>query len=868
MKNPKRSEKKPPRLATRFLRWYCHPDLLDEVEGDLYELFERRVETGGLWKAKVRYWLNVLMFLHPDYIQKRKNHYTTNHTAMFKNYITIALRNLLRQKGYSLLNIVGLSLGLACTFLITLWIQDEMSYDSFHESGDRLYRVMRHVHSEGQIRTSDQVTWNIANTLKEEYPEVQDVSVTYPTNLVMSIGELSIREEGIYASPGFFDMFTWHLVQGEPKEVLRSPSSLLISSSLAEKYFGEDWRTKAIGGTIRDGVDGLGDFTVTGVFEDIPRHSSLQFDFVLPMQVYESRNDWLFNWMNSGVRIFARLHEGADEATLSKKITDIQNKHIEGFRSDLFLQPYTDQHLYSGFQDGVLTGGRIEYVRMFAIVALVIILIACINFMNLATARSMRRAKEIGVRKAIGAKRGSLVVQFMGESCLLVLIAFVLAMALIVIVLPFFNELTEKSLTVASLGGDMLLVFGSVGGVVALVAGLYPAFYLSSFDAVRILRGSFRLGSGGTLLRKGLVVFQFAISILLIGGTLIVYQQMQYIHSKNLGIDRENVIYMPLEGALREKFNTAKEQLRRQPGIASVTATSESPLDVGSSTHQVVWRGKDPDSQILMNILMADFDFLEVMKIKLAEGRDFDPRFGTDSFNYIVNRKAIEVMGFEEPIGEQLSFWGKTGTIVGVVDDFHMTSLYDEIAPTIIQLRPKATWLMFVRTQPGRTPEALASLQEISSQFNPAYPFEYHFLDESFRQTYHSEMVVGKLAGYFTAFALLIACLGLFGLAAYAAERRTKEIGIRKVVGATVTNIVSLLSKDFLKLVVIGFLMAIPATWYVMHQWLQHFAYRIEISGFTMLVAGLLALLIALITVSFQSVKAATANPVDSLRNE
>ena len=448
------ADRLPPRLATCFLRWYCRSELLDEVEGDLYELFQRRIEKEGLQRARLRYWLNVLMFLHPDYIRKRKRLNLINHTAMLRNYFIIALRSILKQKSYSLLNIIGLSLGLACTFLITLWIQDEMRYDSFHESGDHLYRVMRHVHSDGQINTSNQVTWNIGHAL-QEYSEVRSVAVTNPVKLVMNSGELSIREEGIYASPGFFAMFTWHLVQGDPEEVLRSPSSFAISTSLAEKYFGKDWPTQAMGGTIRDNVDGLGDFTVTGIFEDIPRHSSLQFDFVLPMQVYESRNEWLFNWMNSGVRIFARLHEGADGATLSSRITNVQNEHIEGFRSDLFLQPYTEQHLYSGFQNGVLTGGRIEYVRMFTIVALVIILIACINFMNLATARSMRRAKEIGVRKAIGAKRGSLIVQFMGESCLLVSGAFVLAMVLISIVLPFFNQLTEKSLTIASLSGEI-----------------------------------------------------------------------------------------------------------------------------------------------------------------------------------------------------------------------------------------------------------------------------------------------------------------------------------------------------------------------------------------------------------------------------
>ena len=856
---------RPPRWIDRLLESFCASHLLEEVQGDLHELYGEWVEKYGERKAKRLYAWHGIKFL-------RLNNFNSlsikSPTLMLKNYSIIALRTLWQQKGYSILNILGLSLGLVCTFLLVLWIRDEVAYDRFHERDDQLYRVMRHVYSGDDIETSDRVTWNIAQVLKDQYPEVAEVAIITPARFVMQQDEQSIQEEGIYATRDFFRMFSWDLIQGEEAEVLRSPSSLIISRTLAQKYFGDDWKSQALGSTVHDDVYGLGDFTITGVFEDIRFQSSLQFDFVLPMEVYEERNQWLYNWNNSGPYIFVQTQEGVDGAALSAKITDIQNEHIEQFRSDLFLQPYADQYLYSSFKDGKQAGGRIEYVRMFGVVALIILLIASINFVNLATARSMRRAREIGVRKAIGAGKRSLVAQFMGEAFLLVLVAFGLAMVLVILALPFFNELTEKEVTLANLSGSTFLLFSGIAVLMALLAGLYPAFYLSSFDAVRILRGSFRLSGGGTQLRQGLVVFQFAISILLIGGSIIVYQQIDYIHSKNLGLDRENVISMRLEGDMRAKFGTVKEELLQSPGIASVTSTSESPLDIGSSTASVSWRGRDPDAQIIINILMVDFDFLETMKMELVEGRSFDTKFGTDSFNYIINRRALEVMEFEEPLGEQLSFWNASGTIVGVVEDFHMASLYSEIAPTIIQLRPRSTDHLFLRTQPGRTTEAITSLENVALQFNPEYPFEYNFLDDTFRQTYRGEMVVGKLAGYFTGFALFIACLGLFGLAAYAAERRNKEIGIRKVLGATVTSIVTLLSKDFLKLILVGFIIAIPVAWYLMSQWLQNFAYSIEINWWIFALAGLLALLVAWLTISFQSIRAAVANPVDSLRNE
>ena len=788
--------------------------------------------------------------------------------SMLKNYLKVAFRTLFRQKGYSFLNVAGLSVGLACAFLIALWIRDEVSYDRFHENGDRIYRVMRHVYSGDQIQTSDAVTWNLARVLKEAYPEVEDVALmTWPENLVFNRGERSARENGRHASPDFFTMFSWNLIQGEPAAVLQDPTSVVLSASLAEKYFGSDWRERdgAVGQTIR--IDNREDFTVTGVFEDIPHPSSLRFDFVLPIEEFERRNAWLSDWNNSGLRLFVRTRQGADAKALSEKIVNLQNDHIEQFRSDLFLQPYTDQHLYSTFKDGVLTGGRIEYVRIFGVVALIIVLIACINFMNLATARSMRRAREIGVRKTVGAGRRALVGQFMGESLLLVLVAFALAMGLVVATLPVFNTLTEKAVTIAELGGSMLLVFAGIGLLTALLAGTYPAFYLSSFNAVRILRGTFRLSGGSARLRQGLVVSQFAMSTLLIVGTVIVYQQIGYIHAKNLGLDRENVIYLPLED-MGEQFDVAKEELLKQPGIASVTSTSSNPLSVGSNTHSVSWRGKDPNSSISMNIITVNFEFLDVMKMELVAGRDFDPSFGTDSVNYIINEQALEVMGFENPIGERLSFWGNTGAIVGVVKDFHMASLYTEIKPTIIRLRPQNTRMLFVRTEPGQTQHALAGLEAIYSRFNPGYPFEYQFLDESFRQTYRGETVIGKLASYFTALALFIAGLGLFGLAAFTAQQRTKEIGVRKVLGATVSNLVVLLSKDFIALVLTAFVVTVPLSYFVMENWLSNFAYRVEIGAGIFVLTGVLVVLMALLTVSYQAVKAALADPVKSLRYE
>ncbi|MCB0628861.1 MAG: ABC transporter permease [Saprospiraceae bacterium] len=861
---------RPPKRAVQFLHWFLRPELAEEVAGDLEERFFSLLGKRSPFRTKLDYWFQVLHYLR-GFAVRDNLFQIINPLFMFRHHLKLSWRLLLKNKGYSLLNISGLALGMAVAMLLTLWIKDELSYDRFHDKLDQLYVIKRHVHSGNEIRTSDAVTWNIAGELKSKYPEVEEVAIlSQPLTFIFNTGKISFREEGVYATPSFMRMFSWEILQGKRADALREPGAILISETLAVKYFGSDWQEAdlAVGNELKHTFSGLPAFTVAGVFKDIPEQSSLQFDFLLPMEIFEKQNDWLFNWNNSGPRIFVQTRPGADVPALSEKIKDMQNEHIEDFRSDLFLQAYADQHLYSVFKDGIQAGGRIQYVRIFSIVAIFLILIASINFMNLATARSLQRAKEIGVRKAVGAQRGLLISQFMSESFFLLVLAFVVSLGLVFSALPVFNELTGKAMSLSNLGWNTILLFVGIGLLTTILAGTYPAFYLSSFDAVKVIKGVFRQSVGTARLRKGLVIFQFVMSILLIVGALTVHRQISYIQSTNLGLDRENVIYMRMDGEFGGQFNTVKEELLRTPGIAAVSSSDASPLEIRSNTHSVQWPGKTPNTQISMNIMHVNFDFLEVMKMQLTEGRDFDRQLGSDTTNYLINETAAQAMELDDPVGRQLSFWNSSGQIVGVVKDFHMNSLYSEISPTIIQLRPNSTSRLFVRTKPGQTETAIAGLKNIYKRLNPEYPFEYQFLDDSYMATYRSEQTVGQLSYYFSFFALFIACLGLVGLAVYTGQQRLKEISIRKVLGASPTDLVILLSKEFLFLVLIAFVAATPLAYYFMADWLTKFAYHININAGVFLIAGSTALLIALLTVGFYSVKVALVNPIEAIKSE
>jgi len=788
---------------------------------------------------------------------------------MIRNYLVTALRNFRKHKAYSAINVLGLALGLACCFFILLWVQDELSYDRFHDEGDQIYRVMRHARFGGELGTTASIPKPLDDVLDEEYPEItHSILMSWDINMVITQGDQAFRASGRYFGPDFFTVFTFPLVVGAPATALRDPESIVLSASMADKYFGADWRTRddILGTTFR--IDNQLDVTLTGVFEDVPANSSLQFEFVLPIELYNRENDWVENWGNNGLRMFVRLREDADGAGVSAKIKDLIDEHVDMWDTDLFLQPTSDMYLRSSYEDGVLVGGRIEYVRIFLFVAVFIILIACINFMNLATARSAQRAREIGVRKALGATKSLLARQFLGESILTAMLAFVVAIGLVVVLLPSFNALTDKSVGAALLAPRLWLQFGALSLVIGVLAGVYPAFYLSAFNVIGVLRNAQGRTARGAGLRKGLVIFQFIMSIVLIVGTVTVYEQLSYIREKDLGVDRENVVYMAFEGGVQERFDTFKEELLREPGILSVASSSTNPLSIGQNTIDPEWDGKDPNDNTLYSVISAGYGFIETMQIELKEGRLFSESFGTDSSNYIINETAARTMGMKESLGKRLAMWGREGVVIGVVKDFHMRSLYQPIEPVIIRLTPEATWMMFVRIAAGETAEALASLERVYQKFNPDYPFTYRFMDEEFEETYRSEIVIGTLANYFALLAVLIACLGLFGLASFTAEQRTKEIGIRKVLGASVPGVVLLLSRDFIILVIWAFVVAAPIAYFLMNDWLNEFTFHTNLSPGLLAAAGLASVLIAWLTVSYQSIRAATANPVVSLRAE
>ncbi|MEO0741132.1 MAG: ABC transporter permease [Bacteroidota bacterium] len=788
---------------------------------------------------------------------------------MLQNYLLTALRFFRRQKGYTLLNVLGLAVGLLGAFLILLWVQDELRHDRFHEDGDRLYMAMRHVsYSNGTVETARAITYPAAAVLEAEYPEVEDAEmVTFPNEIVLSHEGRAFRERGYWAEEAFFEIFTFPLVAGDPATALDAPDGIVISERLAQSLFETNDFEAVLGRTVR--VDDRHDARVTGVAAPVPSYSRLDFDWVLPFEEYYARNTWMDHWGNSGARLFVRLADGADLATVNDKVRGLIMENADFTGVDLFLYPFGDYHLHGTFEDGMQAGGRIEYVRAFGVVAFFLVLIACINFMNLATARAAQRAREISVRKTLGATRSGLAAQFLGEAVLVALVAAALALVALVSLLPVFGEVAGKTFTLGALGPGMWMLFASVAVASGLLAGSYPALVLSRYSPAGVLRGSGGVASGG-LLRKVLVVSQFAASILLIVGTLVVYRQIDYIQTKNLGLDRDNVVMMTLEGGARDQYDAFRQALLAQPGVETVTSTNQNPLSVGNSTSDPTWEGKDPEAQLNFFVIQANYDFIETMRMEVVSGRSFSRAFGADTTNFVVNEAMARLMETDDPVGEGLAFWGYEGEIVGMVEDFHMTSLYAPIEPTIMLLDANLEQgrMLAVRLAPGQTAEALAGLERTFAEFSPGVPFDYAFLDERFGRMYESERRIGTLANLFALVAAFVASLGLFGLAAYAAERRRKEVGVRKVLGASVPGVVALLSREFVALVVVACGVAFPLAYLGAERWLGGFAYRADLGVAPFLLAGTSALLLATLTVGIQAWRAATADPVKSLRYE
>ncbi len=789
---------------------------------------------------------------------------------MIKNYFKTAWRNLLHNKTFSLLNISGLALGMTCSLLIMLWLKDELKKDRFHANGNRLYRVMENQSYSGEISTFDASPGILAENIVKDIPEIQMASqLLWEEEPLFTVNDTYDKEKGRFVEKDFLKMFSFKLLKGDPATVLARPDAIVLSKKLADKYFkGQD----PIGKIIR--IDNKDNVIVTGILDEIPEASSLKFDFLMSFEQWRKDNSWAKEWGNNGPSCMVMLGPNISVDKVNSKIKDYIKTKEKDSNVELFLQNYGESYLYSDWKNGKQNGGRIENVKIFSAVAIIILLIACINFMNLATARSLRRAREIGVRKVVGAGKGQLIGQFIGESLFVAFISICFSLMISALLLPPFNTLTGKHLEINLADPSFLLTLFALMLITGFVAGSYPALFMSSLRPIVVLKGLLKFKSGATYFRKGLVVFQFALSIFLILGMIVVYRQIDYIHNKKLGFAKEDLLFMPLEGELQKTYPTFKQELLKQPGIKYVTSAQSSPLEVGSSTQGVRWPGKDTTKKILFSNNPITYDYIKTMGIELKEGRDFSPDYGLDSMNYLVNEAAAKKIGYRDPVGKELTMWGDRGSIIGLMKDYHHNSLRVPIEPLILRLHKKSWgggtyWgNVIIRTEQGKTKQAIASMERVYKKFNPGFPFKYFFTDDEIAKNYKSEHTVSKLSRYFAFLAIFISCLGLFGLVTFTAEQKTKEIGIRKVLGASVTGIVQMLSRDFLKLVLIAAVIAFPVAWWAMHKWLMDFAYRVDIGWWIFPAAGVIAVLIALMTISFQSIKAAIANPVKSLRTE
>ncbi|MEP6614934.1 MAG: ABC transporter permease [Ginsengibacter sp.] len=788
---------------------------------------------------------------------------------MFKNYIKVALRDMMRNKIFSLINILGLALGITCSLLIYLWVQDERSYDNFHANSKNLYQIVVSTKDKtGAIKGSDYSTPGLmAEALKKEIPEITDAAMLiWPGDFLFTVAQKIGKEKGQYVGNDFFNLFSFPLLQGNPKTALASPDNIVISQKLAQNYFGKQ---NPIGKIIR--IGDKRDFVVTGVLAQLPENSSIKFDFLMPIQHGFEDNHWMIDgWNHFGAPTYVLLRKDADVAAVNLKLKKFlvqQDKVLDD--KMVSLQLFKETYLYSSFTNGIPSGGRIEYVRLFSIIAIFILLIACINFMNLATARSVKRAREVGVRKVLGALNGLLFRQFLLEAILTTFLSVFISVILLMLFLPSFNHLTGKKLSMDPGDPSLLIMLFMLTLTTGFISGSYPALFLSSLKPIKVLKGTLKFKSSDAIFRKGLVVFQFTLSIALIICTVMVYKQVHYIQSKNLGLDHSNLIYIKVQGDLVKSYENFKNDGLSSGNVESISFCGTEPTNVGWYSPGMQWEGKDPNDKTLFAQVEVGYDFIKTMKIDLIEGRDFSPSLPTDSTNFIINEAAAKYMQLKNPVGASFSHGDMKGKIIGLVKDYNFHSLHAPIAPAFINLEPAPEeGAAIIRTFPGKTKQALATLQNICKKYNPKYPFDFMFVDDALNKQYHSEIIVGQLFYSFAFIAIFISCMGLFGLSMFMAGQRTREIGIRKVVGASTTRIVALLSKDFLQLVLIAFFIASPIAWWAVNKWLQDFAYKTDISWMVFVFAGLAALTIAFITISFQAIRSALANPVKSLRTE
>jgi len=784
---------------------------------------------------------------------------------MIKNYIKIAWRNLIRNKGFSITNILGLTIGMTCTIFIFLWVKDEVSFDKFHKNYDNIYQVYATRDFKNNIFTDPNMVLPLAKNIQGGNPQLLRSAVTtYQESHLAEVGNIKVKKDLYQVSDQFFNIFSWKFVKGNAATAINDPKSIVITESAAKSFFGSD---DPINKIIK--LDNQNNFKVSAVIADPPGNSTFKFDFIIP---FDNNTPEIVarmkEWTNSSHKVFIQTSPGANMAGIDKYINDVKHQHdVNDKISTYFSFPMGKWHLYSEFKDGKNIGGMIEYVRLFTIIALIILLIACVNFMNLSTARSEKRAKEVGIRKTLGSDKKQLITQFFFESIILALIAFVLSVAAVYLLMPLFNSLVNKNLHINII--EPFFIIGSIGIILftGIVAGSYPALYLSSFNPVKVLKGTFAAGKAAILPRRILVVGQFVMSILLISATIIVYQQIQHIKDRNIGYNPNNLITLPSSPDIDKNYATIKQELFNSGLIASITRTSSPITEVWWKSGSPDYDGRPADANIILSGLNTDVDFTKTMGVKILQGRDFNNTPG-DTSVMLLNKAAVEAMHLKNPIGMEMRY-GRKYTVVGVVDNIVMESPYAPVDPMMIYYNRNGSSVVSVRLKNGVQPQkAISLLQATFKKFNPQNLFEYQFVDQEFGKKFVTEELISRITNIFAGLAIFICCIGLAGLASFTIEKRFREIGVRKVMGATVQQLLMLISTEFLKLVAIAFLIAVPLTWYLMNNWLQKYAYHINISIWLFAAVGALILFLTLVVVSLNTMRAATANPVKSLRSE
>lgn len=793
---------------------------------------------------------------------------------MFSYQLRFIFRNLIRNKSSFFINLIGLSAGFTCAILILLWVTDELSIDRFHENDRNLYQVMENHQMPQGITTQAWTPDLLARTLAEERSDILYASAVMPSTLfekfnIFTADNKLVKASGQFAEPDFFTIFSYSLLEGDKKQVLKENNSIVISEKMAISLF--NTTKNVIGKTVDwEILNSRKQAVISGIFKEIPANSTTRFDFVLSYDCWLNLSESVgrkIHWGNHAPYTYLVLNQGADVKKLDAQIADFLKGKNGQTNISLFTIPYSSQYLHGNFTNGKQAGGRIEYVRIFSVIAIFILLIAGINFINLATARGAHRIKEVGIRKVSGSSRKALAVQFTFEAMAIIMLATLLSLLLTHVLLPQFNHITGKELHLF-LNPDLIVKILGICLITGILTSIYPAIYLSGFNPSLVLKGKLIASSGELWSRKGLVVFQFGISVVLIASMMVIYQQIQFIRNKNMGYDKDHVIYFPKEGNIAQKQEAFLTEMRNIPGVINASGINGELTGTSISTYDLNWAGKDAENKIRFEMTHADAGLVETLGIEMVDGRSFSTQYGDEKNKVILNQQAVEMMGLKNPVGQSIRLWGAEKQIVGVVKNFHFQSLRDKINPMIITYMPEKTVSIIAKLEAGTEAQTLASIKELYTTFNPGSPFEYQFLDAAFHKLYAAEERVSVLSKYFAGLGILISCLGLFGLATYASEQRIKEIGVRKVNGATIWEIITLLNNDFVKWVAISFIIATPIAYYAMSNWLENFAYKTELSWWIFALAGMIAIIIALLTVSWKSWKAATRNPVEALRYE